>query len=100
MPAPFEFDFKHPDYALVYNWRMERLQRIRDNPGSVGILKAYYKDHPADFITHWGMTYDPRQIEVGLPPSIPFVLFDRQEEWITFIMRKWMAKERGMTEKS
>jgi phage terminase large subunit len=100
MPAPFEFDFKNPDYASVYNWRMERLERIRSNPGTVDILKEYYKDNLADFITHWGMTYDPRQVEIGLAPSIPFVLFDRQEEWIDFVIRKWRAQERGLTEKS
>jgi phage terminase large subunit len=100
MPAPFEFDFKNPDYASVYNWRMERIERIRSNPGSVGILKDYYRENPADFITHWGMTYDPRQVEVGLAPSIPFVLFDRQEDWIDYVIRKWRSQERGLTEKS
>lgn len=32
MPPPFPFDFKNPDYTQVFEWRMERLQRIRTNP--------------------------------------------------------------------
>ncbi|AXY33937.1 hypothetical protein [Yersinia pseudotuberculosis] len=32
MPLPFPFDFKNPDYTQVFEWRMERLQRIRQQP--------------------------------------------------------------------
>jgi len=28
MPIPFPFDFKNPDYAQVFEWRMERRHRI------------------------------------------------------------------------
>jgi len=100
MPLPFPFDFKNPDYVEVLEWRMERLQRIRDTPDSVGIMKAYYRDHPAQFITDWGMTFDPRNADIGLPTRIPFVLFERQEEWIDYAIRKWKARERALTEKS
>ncbi|HIH5820208.1 TPA: hypothetical protein ACYRPE_002437 [Proteus mirabilis] len=50
MPIPFPFDFKNPDYPQVFEWRMERLTRIRQNPESIPALNAYYKDNPAQFI--------------------------------------------------
>jgi hypothetical protein len=27
MPLPFTFDFKNPDYNMVFEWRVERLLR-------------------------------------------------------------------------
>lgn len=100
MPIPFHFDFKNPDYVQVFEWRMERLQRIRSNPSSLPALKAYYKDHPAQFIIDWGMTFDPRNVERGLPATIPFLLFPKQEEWIEWFIDRWKNREPGLTEKT
>lgn len=100
MPLPFPFDFCKPDYVEVFEWRIERLKRIRENSGSVAIMKEYYREHPAQFITDWGVTFDPRNADLGLPTKIPFILFERQEEWVDYIIRKWKARERGLTEKS
>ena len=63
-------------------------------------LKAYYADKPADFINDWGMTFDPRNAEVSLPTTIPFLLFGRQREFIDYLHRKWRAREDGLAEKS
>lgn len=63
-------------------------------------LKLYYREHIAEFINDWGMTYDPRNVEVGLPAMIPFVLFDRQREFVDYVIRKWFAREPGLAEKS
>jgi hypothetical protein len=38
-------------------------------------VKAFYKDHPAEFIHDWGMTFDPRNVEIGLEAQVPFLLF-------------------------
>lgn len=101
MPIPFPFDFKNPDYRAVLEWRLERLQRIRDNPDSIlPFLRQYYKNNPAQFILDWGMTSDPRNVELGLPSSIPFLLFPRQEEWIEWFMDRWKSQEPGITEKT
>lgn len=95
-----ELDWKHPDYAPVYEERSKRLQRIRTTPGMLDGLKAYYKDHPADFINDWGLTFDPRMAEVGLPTTMPFLLFPKQREFIEYLHRKWKAREDGLAEKS
>lgn len=100
MPLPFPFDFKHPDYQMVFEWRMERLQRIRQNPEILPALKQFYRTNPAQFIIDWGMTTDPRNIDYGLPVTIPFLLFPKQEEWIYWIMERWGNRENGITEKS
>ncbi|HBJ0947922.1 TPA: TerL protein, partial [Escherichia coli] len=100
MPLPFHFDFKHPDYQMVFEWRMERLQRIRQNPEILPALKQFYRTNPAQFIIDWGMTTDPRNIDYGLPVTIPFLLFPKQEEWIHWIMERWSNRENGITEKS
>ncbi|EPK9867311.1 TerL protein [Serratia marcescens] len=100
MPIPFPFNFKNPDYTQVFEWRMERLQRIRANPESLPIMKAFYKDNPAQFIIDWGMTVDPRNVERGLPARIPFLLFPKQEEWIQWFVEHWRASKPGITEKT
>lgn len=100
MPIPFPFDFKNPDYMQVFEWRMERLQRIRQNCECLPVLKAFYRDNPAQFIIDWGMTVDPRNVERGLPARIPFLLFPKQEEWIEWFVERWRSGEPGITEKT
>ena len=97
MPLPFEFDFRNPDYQMVFEWRMERLQRIRQNPEMLPALKQFYRTNPAQFIIDWGMTTDPRNIDYGLPVTIPFLLFPKQEEWIHWIMERREKLENGIT---
>ena len=41
MPVPFPFDWRQPDLVQVYEWRMERLRRIRADPE--GLLPALRK---------------------------------------------------------
>lgn len=100
MPIPFPFDFKKPDYTQVFEWRMERLQRIRANPETLPAIREFYRTNPAQFIIDWGMTVDPRNVERGLPARIPFLLFTKQEEWIQWFVEHWRASKPGITEKT
>lgn len=95
-----EFDFKNPDYAEVFAQRAAFLSRIRAEPDKLTRLKEYYRDHPADFISDWGMTFDPRNAERGLPAWIPFILFPRQREWIDWVIDHWQRQKPGLTEKT
>lgn len=97
---PFEFDFRNPDYTRVFAWRIEKLKQIRNDPTILPALKVYYKEHPAQFISDWGMTFDPRNTERKLPAYIPFVLFPKQEEWVNWLIERWRNQEPGLTEKS
>lgn len=95
-----DFDWKAPDWDGVIRARIEWLKKIRATPGMLGGLKEHYKDHPADFISDWGWTFDPRNAEVGLPTMIPFVLFKRQREYIEWLHAGWLERENGLAEKS
>jgi hypothetical protein len=100
MPIPFEFDFKDPDYTAVFVHRAERLKRIRANPQQLPLLKAFYRNNPAQFMIDWGCTFDPRNVERGLPAIVPFLLFPRQEEWVDWVMHNWKNQKPGATVKS
>lgn len=93
-------DWRNPDYVGIFSARLERLTAIRRDPACVPALKIYYRDHPAQFISDWGTTYDPRQVGRRLPALVPFVLFPRQVEWIDWVVERWREREPGLTEKS
>lgn len=100
MPIPFPFDFKKPDYVQVFQWRLDRLRAIRDNPNVLPALRKFYRDNPGQFIIDWGITLDPRNVERGLPTLTPFLLFPKQEEWVAWFIERWKNQEPGITEKS
>lgn len=94
------FDFQNPDYDPIWIKRRATLARLRANPSLAISARAYYREHIADFITDWGITIDPRNVEVGRPALMPFILFAKQREWIEWILERWRAREPGLTEKS
>ena len=94
------FDWKQPDYVAVFHRRVEMLNRIRSNPSCIPAMKVFYKDHPAQFISDWGVTSDPRNVELGLPANSPFILFPKQIECIDWVMDRWKGREPGLIEKS
>ncbi|MBK9497031.1 MAG: hypothetical protein IPO08_21470 [Xanthomonadales bacterium] len=89
-----------PDYQAEYARRTERLKRIREPGYDLAALKAYYKDHPVEFISDWGLTFDPRNAEIGLPTTVPFLLFPKQAEFINWLRERWLGREDGLAEKS
>jgi phage terminase large subunit len=94
------FDFKHPDYAAVFKQRIDFYNNLKAHPERIPALKAHYRDHIADFINDWGCTFDPRNTDRNLPGLIPFVVFDRQREWIEWALDHWRNRRRGLVEKS
>lgn len=100
MPLPFSFDFKKPDYIQVFQWRIERLKRLRQNPKELDPLRSFYRENPAQFIIDWGCTSDPRNVERNQPVNIPFLLFPKQEEWIHWFLERWKNREFGISDKS
>jgi len=80
--------------------REQRIIAIRRDSSKLEALKVYYRHNPIDFINDWGMTFDPRNKDVGLPSDIPFTLFPRQIEWLQFTLEKWRNREDFLTEKT
>jgi len=93
-------DYKNPDYAAIYAQRTKALKRLRKKPELLPAIKDYYRANPADFISDWGVTSDPRLVERGLPSMVPFVLWPKQREWIDWVIRRWRAQKPGLSEKS
>lgn len=95
-------DYLQPDYAPLLRQRAARLQSLRgDKTGKLlGSVRTHYRDNPIDFVVDWGMTFDPRNIERGLPSMVPFVPFQRQIEWMQWLLDRWKAGENGITEKT
>lgn len=112
------FDYRNPDYTSVFRARVVRLAWIRGQDAKTMLehpdatlrakvaaqrlanLKAWYRDHPADFINDWGVTVDPRNVERDLPAVIPFLLFPKQREWCDWVVQHWREGKPGLTEKS
>lgn len=103
MPAPLVLNRKTwpPNYTSVFGWRQQQYLLIKDNPKlALGALE-YYKDHPVEFIVHWGDTFDPRNAFDGeLPTRLPFVLFERQAQMVEFLMSCLKDQESGLIDKS
>lgn len=93
-------DFQNPDYAAIFAERVDRLRRIRQEPDCLPALRTYYRDNPAQFIDDWGVTFDPRNVERGLPAAVPFVLFPRQREFAEWVVERWRGREDGLAEKT
>jgi phage terminase large subunit len=90
-----------PQYEAVYSERSERLKRLRElGPATLAGVKEKYRDDPVSFINDWGMTFDPRNAEIGLPTTVPFLLFPKQAEFIVWLRERWLAREDGLGEKS
>lgn len=95
-----DFDWSNPDYEQAFKTRIERLERMRSQPEIVPRLRDYYAANPADFISDWGMTFDPRLAEKGLRTVVPFLLFPKQREFINWCLERWLQREDGVVEKS
>lgn len=93
-------DYKNPDYTQIFIKRAERLAKLKADPKLLAACKIHYQSHPWDFINDWGMTFEPRNIELGLLTSIPFILWPKQREYLEWIYTRWRKRERGLVEKS
>ena len=88
-----------PDYRKEYIKRY-RLLSSCDKDGTLRqVLMAHYARNPADWINDWGITYDPR-VRPPLRKHMPFMLFQRQVEFINFLQECVNDKENGLVEKS
>lgn len=97
---PTDFDWLHPDYAAVFAARVTRLRRLQADSRALAAVKAYYREHPEAFICDWGCVQEPRNAALGLPTTIPFLLWPRQRELVQWILERWRRGESGVVTKS
>lgn len=87
------------DYARIVQLRAQNLQRVAESQGGIPALLAYYGDgHWAEFISDWGMTFDPRETDPELMYR-PFILYKRQIEYVDWVYQRYVRKERGLCKK-
>lgn len=94
------FDFRNPQYLPIYQKRLDMLSRLRERPELLPGVRAWYRDHPDDLINDFGMTYDPRNADVGGATEVPFLLFPKQREFVRWTVDRWRGRRRGLAEKS
>jgi len=94
-----------PDYEAVWNWRIETLKRLQDNPAMQREAKKYYSTRFKEFIMHWMDTYNPRKSPTHDDPLLrgekwlPFVFFSRQADLIDFFQSLEKDQQGGLLEK-
>ena len=89
-----------PNYTQELINRQNRLLKVKNDPSLAVGAKAYYTDRPKEFIEHWCITYDPRNSPKGMPTTMPFIPFERQCEFIEFIVGCVQDEQSGLIEKS
>ena len=95
-----EFDFKEPDYKDIILKRAKMLSDIRSDKKFFAACMQHYKSGAEgciDFIQDWMFTYDPRR--AGLK-NVPFILWERQKEYIGWLWGKYTQQDSGLVEKS
>ena len=96
-PKPLSHDeWAQRDYRAAYVWRMQTLAKLRADPIMLADAKAYYAEHPVEYICDWQETFDPRKKRNRW---MPFILFKKQAEFIEFMEEMRRDGESGLVEK-
>ena len=85
-----------PDYGAEFVRRSGIFEIASSNPD---FANAYYSQNCSAFIRDWCFTFDPRNAGSGIPASMPFLLFRRQEELIEFLIDLIDNQTGGLVEK-
>lgn len=89
-----------PNYSEVFEDRKRRFDAVAEHPELISGAVEYYSNRSHEFIEDWAVTYDPRNSVNGIPAIMPFILFPRQKDFITFIVECMNEAEDGLIEKS
>jgi len=98
-----EFDWNNPDYLPVLVDRDRRINAIRKDPDLLIAAKIHYAQSQSgiiDFVEDWLFTYDPRLNKPGEVKTIPFMLWDKQREYLLWLKKLYDDRDDGLLEKS
>lgn len=93
-------DFTNPDYGAVFARRAQQLERLRNDSKLLAVAMAHYRRAPWDFISDWGMTFDPRKVLDGGLSNMPFICWPKQVEYLQWLENRYQTGNRGLIEKS
>jgi hypothetical protein len=99
IPPIVPIDYRNPDYRPIFIERARRIAFLRAYPKELLLIKRYYADHVAQFISDWALTIDPRVLKPR-SPVMPFLLFPKQVELIQWIEDGYNKGEGGAVVKS
>lgn len=85
----------NPDYRAEFERRIKLISTIGSDGLLIRAALDHYANHPIDFIEDLCITVDPR----APIKSMPFLLFPRQRQFITYLHRCITDKEGGLVEK-
>lgn len=88
-----------PDYKAEFERRYKINQRAKTDLMFRHIMMEHYKYNCADWINDFAVTFDPR-VKNPLPRVMPFLLFQRQVEFLDFLQSCLDDKENGLVEKA
>lgn len=94
-------DLKYiPDPTENLLYRIKVNERARRDAAYAGLQREICKSSITYFVNVFGWTFDPRRVQSGLDPDLPFVTFPFQDEYLEW--RLWTLKHQmtGVTEKS
>ena len=100
MLTPSTTDSWPIDYTAILAWRQRQIILMRQIPDLAAGALEFYETHPVEFINHWCDTYDPRLAGEGRVTRMPFVLFQRQQDLVEFLLACIKGEEAGLVEKS
>ncbi len=89
-----------PDYRAEYIRRMKIIIECERSPELRAALKVHYANGAQgciDWISDWGITFDPRRKGTKI---VPFILFPKQVEFVHYVIGCMHDKESGLVEKS
>lgn len=88
-----------PNYRREYIKRRGLLEACEEDAALRWAIMTYYARNPIDWLNDWAITYDPR-VREPMHRLMPFILFQRQVEFISFLQGCVIDKENGLVEKS
>ena len=90
----------NPNYVAIFQWRQRQINKLKSNPDLIAGAFEYYRSNPIDFINHWVDTYDPRNAGTNTPTHLPLVMFQRQEDLVSFLLEMIRGQQDGLIEKA
>lgn len=86
-----------PTYADYARKRIAWLKQVSTDKKLIHAANLHFAKHPIDFINYCCITVDPRNVGAK---TIPFVLFDKQRDFVRFWQHITSQNENGLVEKS
>jgi hypothetical protein len=91
-------NWKNPDYYPILVKRAEIIEYISSSKVRMQYARDFYKENPISFINDFMWTIDPRKKDG--PKKMPFVLYEKQEEFINWVDSCYLGDKNGIAKKS